>query len=572
MDAAAALKVRGVLDVLTHAHRPPMADNDQAWKDDVAPEGGSPFRPLYDDIVRFNGQPIALVLAEDWETARYAASLVHVEYQADGFVTDLQTQRAHAFVVEKPEKPRGNSAKALAAAAVRHEGEYLVPTEHHNPMELFTSTVSWELYRSPAAKFVHKLARLDVPTSVATCARPARRRASMPSRARWTNWRWRSGSTRSRLRAARCYSDQNDQGSNRPYTSKRAPRMLLRRPPKPSAGTSAIPSRARCATAAISVGWGMATGVWEALQMPARGPDRAGCERACGDCRAPPPTSAPAPTPSWRRSPPTALGTAASRTSASALPIPGPLPQAPVEGGSWMAATAGTRRRWPPPAQVRRASLLQLAKTGAASSPLAERRARTMSCLDRRQARQHAGRNPTAPSRSRTPCATARLDQHREGRDSTSSRRRQDPRPATRTRPIFAEVKVDEQLGVVRVTRVVSAVAAGRVLDTKTGRSQIMGGVVVGHRHGPARGGGATTTGLRPHHERRHRRVPRAGERRHPRHRGDLRRRAGRASSIRSASRGSARSALSAWRPPSPTRSTTPRESACAICPSRSTS
>jgi xanthine dehydrogenase YagR molybdenum-binding subunit len=45
---------------------------------------------------------------------------------------------------------------------------------------------------------------------------------------------------------------------------------------------------------------------------------------------------------------------------------------------------------------------------------------------------------------------------------------------------IFAEVKVDEQLGIVRVTRVVNAVAAGRILNAKTARSQIMGGVVWG--------------------------------------------------------------------------------------------
>src|SRR4029077_8793052 len=45
---------------------------------------------------------------------------------------------------------------------------------------------------------------------------------------------------------------------------------------------------------------------------------------------------------------------------------------------------------------------------------------------------------------------------------------------------VFAEVKVDEQLGVIRVTRVVSAVAAGRILNTKTATSQILGGVVWG--------------------------------------------------------------------------------------------
>ena len=32
----------------------------------------------------------------------------------------------------------------MAAAAVRHEGEYYVPIEHHNPMELYASTVMWD--------------------------------------------------------------------------------------------------------------------------------------------------------------------------------------------------------------------------------------------------------------------------------------------------------------------------------------------------------------------------------------------------------------------------------------------
>jgi xanthine dehydrogenase YagR molybdenum-binding subunit len=45
---------------------------------------------------------------------------------------------------------------------------------------------------------------------------------------------------------------------------------------------------------------------------------------------------------------------------------------------------------------------------------------------------------------------------------------------------VFAEVKVDEEIGIIRVTRVVSAVAAGRILNTKTAHSQIMGGVVWG--------------------------------------------------------------------------------------------
>ena len=45
---------------------------------------------------------------------------------------------------------------------------------------------------------------------------------------------------------------------------------------------------------------------------------------------------------------------------------------------------------------------------------------------------------------------------------------------------MFVEVRVDEDFGTVRVTRVVSAVAAGRIINPKTARSQILGGVVWG--------------------------------------------------------------------------------------------
>ena len=44
---------------------------------------------------------------------------------------------------------------------------------------------------------------------------------------------------------------------------------------------------------------------------------------------------------------------------------------------------------------------------------------------------------------------------------------------------VFCEVKVDEELGQVRVTRIVNAVAAGRIINPKTARSQILGGVVM---------------------------------------------------------------------------------------------
>jgi xanthine dehydrogenase YagR molybdenum-binding subunit len=44
----------------------------------------------------------------------------------------------------------------------------------------------------------------------------------------------------------------------------------------------------------------------------------------------------------------------------------------------------------------------------------------------------------------------------------------------------FAEVRIDQRLGEIRVSRFVGAFAAGRILNAKTARSQIMGGIVWG--------------------------------------------------------------------------------------------
>jgi len=45
---------------------------------------------------------------------------------------------------------------------------------------------------------------------------------------------------------------------------------------------------------------------------------------------------------------------------------------------------------------------------------------------------------------------------------------------------VFCEVRVDEALGTVRVVRVVTAVAAGRIINPVTARSQVIGGIVWG--------------------------------------------------------------------------------------------
>ena len=144
IDTSAAKRIKGVLDVLTHMNRPQMADDDTAYKDDVAPSG-SPFRPLYGDRIMFSGQPIALVVAETWEIARFAASLVRVEYDAEAHVTDLYRQRDAAFALETPQirSRRCSLPHGRAARAKRHSLQPRCATRG-NIMFRSSITIRWK--------------------------------------------------------------------------------------------------------------------------------------------------------------------------------------------------------------------------------------------------------------------------------------------------------------------------------------------------------------------------------------------------------------------------------------------
>ena len=146
IDAQAALGVPGVLDVITHENRPKMRSNDLAYKDMTAP-GGSPFRPLFSDRVFWSGQPVALVIAETFEAARHAASLVRVTYDIEEHDTNLLATLNKAYEPRPmkagftPPGNKGDADKAFDAAPVKIDAEYYNAVEHHNPMEMFASTV-----------------------------------------------------------------------------------------------------------------------------------------------------------------------------------------------------------------------------------------------------------------------------------------------------------------------------------------------------------------------------------------------------------------------------------------------
>ena len=150
IDRTAALAVPGVIEVFAHDNRPSVASSHKKYTDEAA-SPGSPFRPLYDDTILFSGQPIALVVAEEFEIARFAATLVDVEYEAVDAVTDLDTQIDQAYEPRKKRMefmaaaaPRGDADKALSQSPIGETHEYRTPMEHHNPMECFGSTAVWD--------------------------------------------------------------------------------------------------------------------------------------------------------------------------------------------------------------------------------------------------------------------------------------------------------------------------------------------------------------------------------------------------------------------------------------------
>jgi len=147
IDASKALAVKGVLQVFTHMNARRVATSDEAFHDEAAPPG-APFRPLQDDVIRFSQQPVALVVADTFEIARYAATLVRVDYAPETHETDLiakqnQAQKPRAREYLEPPVSRGDFDKAMAKAPVQVEAEYGAPPEHHNPMEPFATTVIW---------------------------------------------------------------------------------------------------------------------------------------------------------------------------------------------------------------------------------------------------------------------------------------------------------------------------------------------------------------------------------------------------------------------------------------------
>lgn len=150
------------------------------------------------------------------------------------------------------------------------------------------------------------------------------------------------------------------------------------------------------------------------------------------------------------------------------------LPMAPPEGGSWGAASAGNAVRIA--CGELKKELLTLAR-GLDDSPLANAGLdHVVFSNGRISLVSDAGRSV---SYADAIAASGGGEVKAEGSFAPDEEFAEKFAAFTHS-AVFAEVRVDEQLGVVRVKRIVSAIAAGKILNLATARSQILGGVVMG--------------------------------------------------------------------------------------------
>lgn len=152
IDTSEITKMEGVVEVFTHDNRLSTAWFDFQYADMDAPPG-IVFKPLKDNEIKYNGQPIALVVAETFELARFAAAKIKVVYEEEKFETDLKTNFDKARDPKKglasllkppPPKPTGDFEKEYENSFVKTDSHFSHGTEHHNPMEMYASTVIYE--------------------------------------------------------------------------------------------------------------------------------------------------------------------------------------------------------------------------------------------------------------------------------------------------------------------------------------------------------------------------------------------------------------------------------------------
>jgi xanthine dehydrogenase YagR molybdenum-binding subunit len=140
IDRTAADRSPGVVRIFTHENTPRLAGL-------TNPPAGETVLPLQDDRILYEGQAVALVVADTLERATEAAELVRVTYRAEPFATAfldrLDRAEPRPLFGNPPDSSVGDFAASEAGADVTVEGVYYTADRHHNPMEPSATLGIW---------------------------------------------------------------------------------------------------------------------------------------------------------------------------------------------------------------------------------------------------------------------------------------------------------------------------------------------------------------------------------------------------------------------------------------------
>ena len=144
LDLEAAMAHPGVIDIMTPAHKPALAEDPDAKT--------NPFmfrlELLQSDDVRYANQPIAVVIADTLEAATEGAALLAPRYRTEPARVGLDGDESfvpEAVGIGNPAVVQhGDVAAGLAAASSRIEATYETPAQYHNAMEPHAIVAAWD--------------------------------------------------------------------------------------------------------------------------------------------------------------------------------------------------------------------------------------------------------------------------------------------------------------------------------------------------------------------------------------------------------------------------------------------
>ncbi len=147
IDTAAAEAAAGVVLVMTHRNAPRM-NAPAVFGSSPTAAGPTDLPIMQDDRIHWNGQPIAVVLAETQEQADHAKSLIVATYDAEPSTTSFAAAkgagaRQGVFMGQTLLTEIGDADAMLAEAPHKVDHVYRTPWHNHNAIEPHAATIVW---------------------------------------------------------------------------------------------------------------------------------------------------------------------------------------------------------------------------------------------------------------------------------------------------------------------------------------------------------------------------------------------------------------------------------------------